>query len=139
MPNSTERQRERNRQYQKSYYQQQKERDPVGLSLKNRETMRLKRMDPEYRKIEGVKSTEHRRQRKLRAIEYMGGKCADCSGQFHPAAYDFHHLDPSQKDDSPAKGLKKSWDNIVLELNKCVMLCANCHRLRHYAQEEQFN
>lgn len=139
MPNSTERQRERNRQYQKYYYQQKKERDPIGLSLKTREANRLKREDPEYRKRESAKRSELYRQRKLKAVEYMGSKCTDCGGEFHPSVYDFHHLDPSQKDYSPGKGLKMSWDKAVLELNKCVMLCANCHRLRHHCKDEIIN
>ena len=44
--------------------------------------------------------------------------------------YDFHHRDPSQKDFSISKNAK-SFEKCKQELDKCDLLCANCHRLRH--------
>lgn len=44
--------------------------------------------------------------------------------------YDFHHLDPNQKDFSIGKQ-SKSFAVIRSELDKCVLLCSNCHRKRH--------
>lgn len=99
-----------------------------------------------YRECQRIKVQEHRKanlnyneeskQRhaasKVKAVEYMGGKCLDCSGVFHPTVYDFHHLDPTEKEISPANALQRKWENAVKELDKCVLLCANCHRLRHY-------
>lgn len=68
---------------------------------------------------------------KLRAIEYLGGKCHHCSGVFHRAAYDFHHKDPMQKDFVWNKLQKRSWKAIQSELDRCLLLCANCHRIEH--------
>ena len=74
--------------------------------------------------------------RKLEAIEYLGGKCADCGGVVHPQAYDFHHVDPSNKKGKVTQMLRQnSWKTIVEELDKCVLLCANCHRVRHATGE----
>lgn len=51
-------------------------------------------------------------------------KCVD--------ALDFHHLDPTQKDFGfGAKGYTRAWSKIQKELDKCVMLCSNCHRETH--------
>lgn len=83
--------------------------------------------DTEYNK----QSRLRRLTRKQKAIEMFGNKCADCNHTFHPNVYDFHHLDPNEKDTTLGNLLHKSWKYIEPELKKCVMLCANCHRLRH--------
>ena len=69
---------------------------------------------------------------KLRAIEYLGGECFDCGGIFPHYVYDFHHLNGETKLDNPSRFLRGDWDLAVPELNKCVLLCANCHRGRHF-------
>jgi len=71
---------------------------------------------------------------KIKAIEYIGSKCIDCDLS-HPempaAIFEFHHLDPSLKEASWGKLKLKKWASITKELDKCVLLCANCHRIRH--------
>ena len=69
------------------------------------------------------------KQRKIDAIAYLGGCCLDCKNSFHPNVYDFHHL--KDKDAQWNKLRMRSWAAIKYELDKCVLLCANCHRLRH--------
>lgn len=75
------------------------------------------------------------RENKLKAIEYLGGKCIDCNNKFSACVYDFHHLDSNEKESTIARIMGRSWDNIVPELNKCVLLCSNCHRIRHHNDE----
>ena len=70
-------------------------------------------------------------QRKLDAIEYKGGVCEDCKQMPHPGAMQFHHEDPKEKEFSWNKGRLKSWDYVKKELDKCILLCANCHAIRH--------
>jgi hypothetical protein len=79
-----------------------------------------------------LKQREKKRERKLQAIEYLGGSCKSCGGVFHPAVYEFHHLDPSKKDKDPSKMTSLKWSRLKAELDLCVLLCANCHRIEHH-------
>jgi hypothetical protein len=72
-----------------------------------------------------------RRRTKARMVEAFGGECAICKIKSYPEIYDFHHLDPTQKDFSVGGLSVKAWDKLVKELRKCIMLCGNCHRLFH--------
>lgn len=74
-------------------------------------------------------------QRKHDAITYKGGKCVDCgivSTTNNYFIFDFHHLDPNKKDFTWAKCKLRKWESVLLELDKCILLCSNCHRIRHY-------
>lgn len=72
---------------------------------------------------------ERWKQRKLDAIKYMGSICTDCKQSYHPNVYDFHHL--GDKDYDWSKLRLRSWETILSELQKCILLCSNCHRIRH--------
>ena len=78
-----------------------------------------------------LQTIERQRALKLKAIEYKGGKCEDCGIIGHPAIYDFHHLDTTLKDFSIGHTKLSSFNNIKEELDKCILLCSNCHRIRH--------
>lgn len=64
--------------------------------------------------------------------------CADCEVRYeHAEVYDFHHRDPLDKAGGMTSGehlLGRSWERARRELDKCVLLCANCHRIRHARQ-----
>lgn len=68
-------------------------------------------------------------------INKLGGKCQDCGGIFPSYVYDFHHLDPNEKEYSPGQILDRKKEIVDKELSKCVLLCANCHRIRHKTKE----
>jgi hypothetical protein len=70
-------------------------------------------------------------QTKQRAIDYKGGKCMDCSGTFPNCVYDFHHIDPHTKEFNVGSKRWAVWSKLTIELDKCVLLCSNCHRIRH--------
>ena len=73
--------------------------------------------------------------KKLEAIQYKGGHCLDCNLNNAPySVYEFHHLEPNKKDFDWRKLRQRSSKIIKAELDKCVLLCANCHRIRHYKQ-----
>lgn len=78
-------------------------------------------------------ATKRRRKEiKKKAIEYKGGKCQLCGYDKYEGAMDFHHLDPNKKDFAiSAKGITRAWEKVKEELDKCVLLCANCHRETH--------
>lgn len=67
---------------------------------------------------------------KDRIVESMGGKCVCCGYNKHTSALELHHLNPSNKMFSfgGIRARPKSWDSIVQELRKCVMVCCLCHR-----------
>lgn len=77
------------------------------------------------------KTYERITKNKEKAVEYLGGKCLDCNGIFPQEVYDFHHVDPSTKEKELTSARFQSWDNYKKELDKCVLLCSNCHRIRH--------
>lgn len=67
------------------------------------------------------------------AVEYMGGKCVLCGYSKCIAALDFHHRNPEEKEFNFKWNAQKSrLSKIVNELDKCILLCANCHREVHY-------
>lgn len=87
--------------------------------------------EKKYRNRERVKN--FRKKIKLKCVEYKGGQCEKCGYNKCIDVLEFHHLDPTKKDFGIAsKGHVKSWDNIKKELDKCIMVCANCHREIHY-------
>ena len=76
--------------------------------------------------------------RKAAIYEYVQNmksqlRCIDC-GQRHPATLQFHHLNSEDKvfniSDAARRGT--SLDTIKKEIKKCIVLCANCHAIRHY-------
>lgn len=70
-----------------------------------------------------------RRELKIKAVEYKGGKCQTCGYNRCLGALEFHHLDPkTKKFGISAKGITRKWESVKKELDKCIMLCANCHR-----------
>lgn len=71
---------------------------------------------------------------KQRAVDYMGGKCQKCEITGDPSIFDFHHKIPEEKDFDLASKKLSSFDTIKPELDKCMLLCACCHRLVHVAE-----
>ena len=75
-----------------------------------------------------------KRRKKLRqmAIDLKGGKCMLCGYSRDKTALDFHHLDENKKEFGLSdRGLTRSWEKTRLEVEKCVLVCANCHREIH--------
>lgn len=81
---------------------------------------------------------EYQMKAKIRAINYLGGKCQKC-GFDHPSALQFHHRNPATKtlaitSKELSSPKKLPWDTVIVpELNKCDLLCSNCHFLYHAA------
>lgn len=75
---------------------------------------------------------------KLKAIHYKGDKCEICGYDKNIAALEFHHLDPTQKDFT-ISDTHRSWEDVKPELDKCILVCANCHRELHNPQSTPEN
>ena len=80
-----------------------------------------------------------KRRKKIRqmAVEYKGGRCELCGYNRCLEALEFHHQDPSRKDFSiSAQGHSRSWRKVQEEIDKCILVCANCHREIHTRQTQ---
>ena len=72
--------------------------------------------------------TRRRQCVKLVLIAEAGGCCRICGYNAHPAALEFHHIDPNQKRlVVSARGVGLGLDTLREEARKCVLLCSNCH------------
>lgn len=66
------------------------------------------------------------------SVAYKGGKCQVCGYDKYIGALEFHHVNPEEKDFGvSSKGYTHSWNKVKQEINKCVLVCANCHREIH--------
>lgn len=98
---------------------------------KHGETEFVLRSDGIYRcKKCCVEAVQRRREKlKLLAVEYKGGECQICGYKKYVGALEFHHLNPEEKDF--AIGYTRSFEAIKQELDKCIMVCSNCHKEIH--------
>lgn len=80
---------------------------------------------------------KHRKSNKEELIAYKGGKCEICGYNKCIAALDFHHIDPSKKDFGiSATNIYKNIEALKKEADKCILVCANCHRELHYQKNK---
>jgi len=83
----------------------------------------------------------HYRKERYRVIkgaiaDILGGKCQLCENVFPLAVYDLHHVE--NKDESISNLMMNgSFSRIAKEASKCILLCANCHRIEHHHKEQQ--
>lgn len=73
----------------------------------------------------------HRQKIKEQAVKYLGGGCQRCGYNKCIRALEFHHTDPTQKDYGISNYGVLSWEKVKIELDKCILVCANCHREIH--------
>lgn len=73
---------------------------------------------------------ESQKERKRIFVEYKGGKCQRCGYDKYIGALDFHHTNPDEKEFLINRNL--SLERMKVELDKCILLCSNCHREEHH-------
>lgn len=73
-----------------------------------------------------------RRKLKEKLVEYKGGKCEMCGYDKCIGAMEFHHLNPSEKEFQISNCNIKSFKRLKQEVDKCMLLCSNCHKELHY-------
>ena len=76
---------------------------------------------------------ERMQKRKNRIYEEAGDKCSKCGYDKCRAALEFHHLNSDEKHPYVARMFNNglSYKKIKAEIEKCILLCANCHREVH--------
>lgn len=84
---------------------------------------------------ENITSSQHisikRRAVKKALVEYKGGKCERCGYNKSMRALEFHHLNPIEKDFGISKDINKSLNVLKEEVDKCILVCSNCHAEIH--------
>ena len=72
--------------------------------------------------------TRKRNRLKEKAVAYKGGKCVKCGYNKCLRALEFHHTDKNKEFGIGAKGYTRSWEKVKEELDKCILVCSNCHK-----------
>ena len=70
---------------------------------------------------------EHREKKKAICLEYLGGKCVKCGST---ERLEFDHIDRTTKKYSIGGRVSHNFDNLKEELNKCQLLCYDCHKVK---------
>lgn len=71
---------------------------------------------------------------KLTLIQEFGGKCCKCGYNKNTSALEFHHTNPEHKDFNISNTKTTNINKLRKEVEKCILVCANCHREIHYPQ-----
>lgn len=72
-------------------------------------------------------TVERTRRTAARARAEMGNRCLLCGYDTYHVALVLHHLDPATKDPNFSRMKLWSWERVEREMQKCILLCANCH------------
>ena len=68
---------------------------------------------------------------------YGGRKCMICEIESDMPIYELHHHDQEGKESNISSIMHHSWDKVQRELRKCILVCANCHRILHHIARER--
>jgi hypothetical protein len=103
------------------------------------DSVKAKQYNDSRKEISAHNTAEYRNRLKKELIERLGGKCSKCGlpyGEQWPiCCFDFHHQEGSIKENTIAHimGIKKKRDLVINEvLSHCILLCSNCHRIKHF-------
>lgn len=79
------------------------------------------------------RNSAYRRKQSDRLQEYKSTLSCIMCGESENCCLDFHHINPSTKIDAVQKMARRNmkWEKVQQEIDKCVVLCSNCHRKIH--------
>lgn len=89
------------------------------------------RMKQVCRRCWNIRTVQRTKETTTRIREFMGGRCRICNFDKYPVALEMHHLDRSTKDRDFHHMRCWSWQRLLGEAEKCVLLCSNCHAAVH--------
>ena len=129
------------REYFKQRYQAQREQQCAERKrryAKSRETVKAQLSEYYQNNPDSQKERVKRRRQEIREFiqqQKAGLFCVHC-GNTDIRVLDFHHRDKSSKEITIATIAQRGWSNehILRELEKCEVLCANCHRIYHWEE-----
>jgi hypothetical protein len=93
-----------------------------------------KNMDVERKEKDKLRIKKIQRENKAIALKHKGGKCISCGYASNIAALEFHHRDKNTKSFAIGDFRKPVDEYFFKELDKCDLLCCNCHRLAHESE-----
>ena len=83
------------------------------------------------------RNAKTKRDKRLEWVEYKSTlSCTNC-GFSHPAVLDFHHVDRENKKSVHQLAQNGNYKSAREEIKKCIVLCANCHRIHHHEERQQ--
>lgn len=84
-----------------------------------------------YRQRARDRKAKLKKERREQLLEYLYGKSCEHCGNDDVRVLEFDHIDPSLKSFGIARAIGdvRKWDDILQEIQKCRILCANCHRI----------
>ena len=90
----------------------------------------------ENKELTKERNTQVKKLAKQEWLDYKATlSCVRC-GETHPATFDFHHVNPKDKVKSVNEWVKnRNYKEAHEEIKKCIVLCANCHRIHHYNEK----
>lgn len=98
--------------------------------VNSRARARYRAKHPTKPRVKLHNAREHDRKMKERVDAYKMSKgCSRCGYNEHPAALDLHHRDPNEKSFGISNRRNIAWSKLLTEIEKCDVLCANCHRI----------
>lgn len=92
--------------------------------------VREKMTEQEVKKRRSNSVVSWRKRSKIKLVEYKGGECKCCGYSKCVEAMEFHHLNPKEKDFG-ISGKSWSFEKLKKEVDKCIMVCSNCHKEIH--------
>jgi len=108
--------------------------DPEVRKRKHKEYSR-KHYEANQKEVKAKTADTKRRFKEKWVIYKASLSCTKC-GFSHPAALDFHHVDPKEKESNIHRLLSNGlYKRLEEELKKCIVLCANCHRIHHHNEK----
>lgn len=114
-----------------SFYKSKNRKDGYSYSCKQCADKANKGTRDRYQQRYQGYRNDYKRTLVERVNEYKSSfGCRACGENSHPAVLDMHHIDPSIKENAPSS-MRTSWERWINEANKCIVLCANCHRKVH--------
>lgn len=101
---------------------------PCVCTVCGRKYLYARKRGHTLKKCNSCMANSRRQERLQKMIDYKGGECVRCGYNRHPAGFDFHHVDQKTKKFGISGNHTRKWSIIVEELDKCILVCATCHR-----------